>query len=389
MTAPIYALVCAGGGAHGAFQVGVLKYIHEHFCRDKASPFTIFAGTSCGSLNTSFCASRSYDAIDSRLELEQAWLDFDVPSWYGNLYASVARRTARRFFPRRSKRLWSVLDPQPLRDVTHANFDRGAFERALELGTTRAAAVCATEVRTGRLCWFLEGELATEWNVTSSLGRRARLDADHIAASCSIPFVFPPLEIDGLWWCDGGVANRNPLGLPALLGATRIMAIGADRPLPEDLPVPDAGFSPGFTDMATVVFDQAMRDFVTYQAEMFSVINDLILSRGAGSVAPPRRSAQPLDEKLQIDLDKFSGLEFELVWPSKRIRSSDVFKVETVHAAGGSRTNLQFQKDFARDLIDMGYEDARNHHDRLARFFDDDRPHTPTTHDQFLEMKTG
>ena len=55
---PTYALVCAGGGAHGAYQVGVLKYIHEHFCRGDASPFRVFSGTSAGSLNTAFFASR-------------------------------------------------------------------------------------------------------------------------------------------------------------------------------------------------------------------------------------------------------------------------------------------------------------------------------------------
>ena len=80
---PIYGLVCAGGGAHGAYQVGVLKYIHEKFSVHSQSPFRIFAGSSCGALNTSFFASRSYDAIDSRLELEELLFlvrpELDVP----------------------------------------------------------------------------------------------------------------------------------------------------------------------------------------------------------------------------------------------------------------------------------------------------------------------
>ncbi len=385
MTTPIYALVCAGGGAHGAFQVGVLKYIHEHFSRGSASPFTIFAGASCGSLNTCFYACRSHDAADSRLELEQAWLDFDVPAWYVNPYATLLKRAARRLIPGRKRSPISVLDPQPLRDVTRANFDRTALDRAIDLGTTRAAALCATEVRTGRLCWFLDGEFATEWSLTSSVAKRARLTPDHIDASCSIPLVFPPVEIDGLWWCDGGVANRNPIGLPALLGATRVMAIGTDRPLPETLPDPDPAFQPGVADLASVVFDRAMQDFAMYQAETFSIVNELVLKAGVGPTNPAPGTVQPVDEHRRISLQSFPGVEIELVWPSQRIRPSDVFEIGSV--GPDARTNLRFRKDFAEDLIRLGYEDAHRDHDRLARFFDTNRPHEPTTHKRFLEMK--
>ena len=82
---PVYGLVCAGGGAHGAYQVGVLKYIHEHFCDGEASPFRVFSGTSAGSLNTSFFAAQSFDARSSRLWMEEMWLDFHVPAYHGNV----------------------------------------------------------------------------------------------------------------------------------------------------------------------------------------------------------------------------------------------------------------------------------------------------------------
>ena len=81
----IHGLVCAGGGAHGAYQVGVLKYIHEHFSRENRSPFQVFTGSSCGSLNTSFYAAESFDAYHSRLWLEELWLGFHVPAYHGNV----------------------------------------------------------------------------------------------------------------------------------------------------------------------------------------------------------------------------------------------------------------------------------------------------------------
>ena len=63
---PMYGLVCAGGGAHGAYQVGVLKYLHEHFCNGDAGPFRVLCATSADSLGTCFYGSRSFDAPVAR-----------------------------------------------------------------------------------------------------------------------------------------------------------------------------------------------------------------------------------------------------------------------------------------------------------------------------------
>ena len=91
MKHPIYGLVCAGGGAHGAYQVGVLKYLHEKFCEDQKSPFEIFTGSSCGALNTTFYAAQSFDACSSRLWLEDLWLHFHVPAYHGNILKNAMK----------------------------------------------------------------------------------------------------------------------------------------------------------------------------------------------------------------------------------------------------------------------------------------------------------
>ena len=135
---PIYGLVCAGGGAHGAYQVGVLKYLHEHFCNGDASPFRVFSGTSAGSLNTCFFASRSFDARVARLELEKLWMGFHVPEYHGNIVINALKsflkdRTKRR---KHRKPCWSLLDPEPLVKIVGRGFVRASFERSLAEGTT-------------------------------------------------------------------------------------------------------------------------------------------------------------------------------------------------------------------------------------------------------------
>jgi NTE family protein len=62
-------------------------------------------------------------------------------------------------------------------------------------------------------------------------GLRSRIVRDrditwqHLAASCSIPFGFPPVEIAGRRYVDGGFRGALPLWAAEELGATRAVAL--------------------------------------------------------------------------------------------------------------------------------------------------------------------
>ena len=47
----------------------------------------------------------------------------------------------------------------------------------------------------------------------------------HLAACCAIPFGFPPVEIDGRHYVDGGLRAGLPLWAAEELGATRALAL--------------------------------------------------------------------------------------------------------------------------------------------------------------------
>jgi predicted acylesterase/phospholipase RssA len=47
----------------------------------------------------------------------------------------------------------------------------------------------------------------------------------HLAASCAIPFGFPPVEIDGRFYVDGGFRGALPLWAAESLGAQRALAL--------------------------------------------------------------------------------------------------------------------------------------------------------------------
>ena len=56
---PKSALVLPGGGARGAFQVGVMMAIAEMVPRGTANPFAIISGTSAGAINSVVLASKA------------------------------------------------------------------------------------------------------------------------------------------------------------------------------------------------------------------------------------------------------------------------------------------------------------------------------------------
>jgi predicted acylesterase/phospholipase RssA len=54
----------------------------------------------------------------------------------------------------------------------------------------------------------------------------------HLAAACSIPFCFPPVEIGGRYFVDGGFRGALPLWAAEQMGATRAIALHVLTGLP-------------------------------------------------------------------------------------------------------------------------------------------------------------
>ena len=71
----------------------------------------------------------------------------------------------------------------------------------------------AVDLESGRMDWF---------------GAAGRMDVplvDAIYATCALPLFYPPAELDGLYYVDGGVRDGLPIQLAADRGATLIIAV--------------------------------------------------------------------------------------------------------------------------------------------------------------------
>ena len=202
-------LVLQGGGALGAYQAGA----YETLCEAGEIP-TWVAGTSIGAVNGAIVAGNPperrvqrlrefWERVSSRL---LAWpLSNDDNSWriFNETSAVlVAAGGAPGFFeprippavlmPQGTPEAISLYDTEPLRATLEELVD---FD-LLNSGAVRLS-VGAVQVLSGNMKYF-----DTE---------KMRIGPEHIMASGALPPGFPPIEIDGQPYWDGGLVSNTPL----------------------------------------------------------------------------------------------------------------------------------------------------------------------------------
>lgn len=242
-------LVLQGGGALGAYQAGVYEQMDAHGLR----PDWV-AGVSIGAINAAIIAGNPperrvqrlhefWDLVTSRLR----W--FTLPAGTTGEARELANETraalaatfgVEGFFEPR-------VPPAPLQwpgmPGALSYYDTAPLKQTLEdlidfdLINTRNArhkvrlSVGAVDITTGNYRYF----------DSASPGDCGRIDARHIMASGALPPGFPPVEIDGEHYWDGGLVSNTPLQYVMERQSAHDMLVvqvdlfSARGPLPENL----------------------------------------------------------------------------------------------------------------------------------------------------------
>ncbi|WP_414448753.1 DUF3734 domain-containing protein [Burkholderia sp. 22PA0099] len=213
------ALVLQGGGALGSYQAGVFEGLHE-----AGIPLNWIAGISIGALNTALIAGNPPERQVERLR--EFWNTICQPAFFPALppaiefalfnsiesirqaftasqAASAMLQGQRGFFvPRFPPPLPGVRDDDPTR-VSY--YDTSALRETLlefcdfdliNSGNIRVS-VGAVNVATGNFTYFDNTKIT--------------LRPEHFMASGALPPAFPPVEIDGQYYWDGGIVSNTPL----------------------------------------------------------------------------------------------------------------------------------------------------------------------------------
>lgn len=234
-------LVLQGGGALGAYQAGAYCALHEA----GVEPQWV-AGISIGAINSAIIAGNApserpgqlrkfWNLVSSNLLLPKLSNTAAGRTLQNNLSANwVASFGVPGFFkpqnPLNALHGWfsghsqalGVYDTTPLKDTL---LDLVDFDR-LNHPSVRFS-VGAVNVQSGNFVYFDN--------------QHTTIRPEHVMASGALPEGFPPIEIDGQWYWDGGLVSNTPLQyvidqrLPHDLCIFQVDLFSAKGDMPKDL----------------------------------------------------------------------------------------------------------------------------------------------------------
>ena len=200
-------LVLQGGGALGSYQAGV----YEALASSEYLPDWV-AGNSIGAINAAIIAGNEpgnrlnrlrsfWEGITAHTSLWPSALEGSLAAWHQKASTLVALIFGQPgFFTPRALQDWfspskpiSYYDTSVLKGTLERLVD---FDRINNAGEMRLS-VGAVNVRTGQFAYFDSATIT--------------IRPEHIMASGALPPGFPPVEIDGEHYWDGGLFSNTPL----------------------------------------------------------------------------------------------------------------------------------------------------------------------------------
>ena len=213
------ALVLGGGGAKGAAEVGVLKYIEK-----SGVPIDMVVGTSIGSVvGGLYCVGYRAEEME-KIFRSQEWIDlftdgFSVESFLNEAVDSPMSAL---------QKLTGMLDfKSMLKDYGIVKGDSivGFLDRLIKEKT-----LSSSDVNEGPVFRAVAVDLKAMDEVVL---RDGPLPMD-MRASMAIPLVFRPVQKDGMLLADGGVLNNLPVDVARNMGADIVIAVDLTQNKPDD-----------------------------------------------------------------------------------------------------------------------------------------------------------
>ena len=393
------ALVLSGGGARGAYEVGVLGYILGKLTPglgERARP-RIFCGTSVGAINAcAIAAHHDTDDFGVRL-LADRWRALSLNDVFrlgwGDLTGLMRWVTgsARPGGPR------SLLDAAPLAELVRSVIPWRNLHQGVADGHVQGVTVSATDIETGHTVVFVE---TTEQALLYSRDRAvdwsgARLTAQHALASAAIPIIFPTVRVAGRMYSDGSLRQNTPISPALRLGAGRVLVIGlrskraviAPRSGRQDEEDQRTYSSPLFLFgklLDALLLDRVENDLANLR-QVNAALNELMrlspIAIGREPLAAAMEAAggglRPVSDlfiRPSQDLGALAAHVLERPAVRARLSGPAGYLLRRLgEAAGGGDPSdmlsyLLFDTEYASELIELGERDAALRKDELSEF---------------------
>ena len=378
---PKTALILSGGGARGAYQVGVLKAIAQLQPSGGHNPFDIICGTSAGAINASLLACESDHYGHAVTKLEALWANLDSRKIHRVGFRQLIKSSLRIFgsFFRGGVvkgEPSALLDNAPLRHLLEEQIDFSKLAERIENGDLDALSITALAYSSGKnVSFFQSASDITGWRRNQRVGARTMLNHNHLMASSALPAIFPPVKIRGEYFGDGAIRQSAPLSTALHLGAKRLFVIGVSHNARDSLdPLEARVHTPTFAQIAGHLLNSSFIDAMEEDLEMLQRFNQI---------------SQYLTPA-QLDSIKIHPVDVLTITPSIRfdelaanhikdlpLSMRTFFKTIGATRTGGGASMasyLLFEAAFCHELMQAGYADTMAREGEIMAFLDFNRP---------------
>jgi NTE family protein len=230
---PVRAIVLAGGGARGAYEVGVLDYIFSELPKPllERSRIQVVSGTSVGAIHACFIAATAHLPRRNIDRLVHMWRSLRIEQMLRLSAVDLARlpMDVRSLFTKSGTPPGVLINSEHLRQIVVQETPWPSIRDNLRQRLIDAVTVTATHISSGRTVVFVDRHdgVVPPWSRDRRVvAQQVRMAPTHALASAAIPFMFPAVLVDGAYYCDGGLRQNTPLSPALRLGADRVLVIG-------------------------------------------------------------------------------------------------------------------------------------------------------------------
>lgn len=378
------ALILSGGGARGAYQVGVLKGLAEILKSKKIeNPFKILSGVSAGAINTAHLASCPDNFSTAVEKLVYLWSQIKSDQVYHmNLFSLNKLSITSLFSSEKTKTNFnSLLDTAPLKKLLEKHIDFPQIQENIKNKKYDTVIITANNYLDNAAVSFVEENKKApskhkKWNDSRRIPEYAEIKVEHVMASSAIPILFPPININGADYGDGCVRNSTPCSPSLRMGAEKLFVIGVRTQKPFDqkeerVSVPVTPRHASLVTIMNTLLNAVLLDSVEQDVQRILRVNELVRKVSTnGKVSDNKHELKEIPALCISPSINIGALARQYAHKLPRILRTSLNTFGSLDDANEILSYLMFDSEFCKKLIAHGYEDAYSNEKEILNFFE-------------------